>query len=54
MILGQPTPVTPAKAGAYTHQPFRTRANVDARLKTFVRIGPGLRRGDGNVAEARA
>ena len=31
--------VTPAKAGAYTHQPFRTRATVDARQKIFLRKG---------------
>ena len=53
-MLTQPTTVTPAKAGAYTHQPFRTRATVDARQKIFLRKGPGLRRGDGNVAEVRA
>ena len=50
----QPTTVTPAKAGAYTLWPFKTRANVDARQKTIVRIGPGLRRGDGNVAKVGA
>ena len=52
-MLTQPTTVTPAQAGAYTLWPFGARATVDTRLKTIVRIGPGLRRGDGNVAEAR-
>ena len=41
------TPVViPAKAGTYTRWLFRMSADGGARLRTFVRIGPGLRRGD--------
>ena len=38
--------VIPAKAGTYTLWRFRMSADGGARLRTFVRIGPGLRRGD--------
>ena len=38
--------VIPAKAGTHTLWPFMKCADGGARLRTFVRIGPGLRRGD--------
>ena len=38
--------VIPAKAGTYTRWLFRMSADGGARLRTFVRMGPGLRRGD--------
>ena len=38
--------VIPAKAGIHTLWPFMKCADGGARLRIFVRIGPGLRRGD--------
>jgi hypothetical protein len=41
--------VTPAKAGAYTLQHLQEVAGSVHSNPTFVRIGPGLRRGDGGT-----
>jgi Respiratory-chain NADH dehydrogenase, 49 Kd subunit len=41
--------VTPAKAGAYTLQHRQEVAGSVNSNPTFVRIGPGLRRGDGRA-----
>jgi hypothetical protein len=41
------TSVTPAKAGAYSLRGWQDVAGCSLNLSTSVRMGPGLRRGDG-------
>ncbi len=41
--------VTPATAGAYTRSLSGLCTSVSSQFSTTVRMGPGLRRGDGGA-----